>query len=139
MPDVIEGKLDAGGRKFGLVVSRFNDFVCQRLLEGALDALKRHGADDGDIKVYRTPGSFEIPALAGKIAGSGNFDAVICLGAVIRGGTPHFDYVAAEVSKGVAAVALAADIPVTFGVITDRKSTRLNSSHNPLSRMPSSA
>jgi len=118
MPNIIEGKLDAKGIKFGLVVSRFNDFVSQRLLDGALDALERCGADEKDVKVYRVPGSFEIPAVAKKLAGSGKFDALICLGAVIRGGTPHFEYVSAEVAKGVAAVALESGLPVVFGVIT---------------------
>lgn len=118
MPEIIEGRLDAKGYKFGIVVSRFNSFICERLLEGALDTLTRHGAEDSDMTVVRVPGAFEIPLLAKKLAGSGRFDAVICLGAVIRGGTPHFEYVSAEVSKGVAAVALEADIPVSFGVLT---------------------
>lgn len=118
MPEIIEGRLDAKGYKFGIVVSRFNSFICERLLEGALDTLTRHGAEDSDMTVVRVPGAFEIPLLAKKLAGSGRFDAVICLGAVIRGGTPHFEYVSAEVSKGVAAVALEANIPVSFGVLT---------------------
>ncbi len=115
---VIEGHLGAQGRRFALVVSRFNSFVTERLLAGALDALKRSGASDEDITVVRTPGAFEIPAVASLAARSRNFDAVICLGAVIRGETPHFDYVAAEVAKGVAALAAQSDIPVTFGVLT---------------------
>lgn len=118
MPNIVEGKLDAKGIKFGLVVSRFNDFVCQRLLDGALDALGRCGADEKDIRVFRVPGSFEIPAVAKKLAKSGKFDALVCLGAVIRGGTPHFEYVSSEVAKGVASVALESGIPVAFGVIT---------------------
>lgn len=118
MPNVIEGKLDAKGIKFGVVVSRFNDFVSQRLLDGALDALERCGADEKDIKVFRVPGSFEIPAVTKKLAKSGKYDALICLGAVIRGGTPHFEYVSSEVTKGVAAVALESGLPVAFGVIT---------------------
>ncbi len=118
MPEYIEGQLDAKGLKFAMVVSRFNDFICRRLLDGALDAIIRCGGSDDAITVLRVPGSFEIPAVAGKVAKGGKFDAVICLGAVIRGATPHFDYVAAEVSKGVAAVSMESDVPVGFGVIT---------------------
>jgi 6,7-dimethyl-8-ribityllumazine synthase len=118
MTKVIEGKLEAKGLKFAVVVSRFNDFICQRLLEGCLDALKRHGANENDITVVRVPGSFEIPLAAQKLAASKEYDAVVCVGAVIRGGTPHFEYVAAEVIKGVAQVALATGVPVTLGVIT---------------------
>ena len=118
MPKVIEGNLEARGFRFALVVSRFNDFVSQRLLEGALDALNRCGADDKNIKVYRVPGSFEIPSVARRLAKSGECDAVICLGAVIRGGTPHFEYVSSEVAKGIAAVSLEYGFPVAFGVIT---------------------
>ncbi len=114
----IEGMLDAAGMKFGLVVGRFNEFISERLLGGAMDALIRHGADEGDLTIVRVPGSFEIPLVAKRLAASGEVDAVICLGAVIRGATPHFDYVAAEVSKGVAAVALETGRPVIFGVIT---------------------
>lgn len=118
MPRFIEGKLDATGLRFGIIVSRFNSFIGERLLEGALDALIRHGADDGDIDVVRVPGAFEIPLTAQKLLQGGTYDAVICLGAVIRGSTPHFDYVAAEVSKGIAHVSLATGIPVSFGVLT---------------------
>lgn len=118
MPSFIEGKLDAKGLKFGIIVSRFNSFICERLLEGAVDALVRHGANDAEISVMRVPGAFEIPLAAQVMAGSKKFDAVICLGAVIRGSTPHFDYVAAEVSKGVASVSLDSGIPVAFGVLT---------------------
>ena len=118
MPRILEGMLAAEGLRFALVVGRFNDFMSGRLLEGALDALLRHGAVDADITVVKVPGAFEIPSAAGKCAASGTYDAVICLGAVIRGATPHFDYVAAEVSKGVAAVALESRVPVTFGVLT---------------------
>lgn len=118
MPKTIEGKLDAKGLKFGLLVSRFNSFVSERLVDGAIDALVRHGARDADISVARVPGAFEIPPAARKMAQSGNYDAIVCLGAVIRGATPHFDYVSAEVSKGVATVAMEAGIPVTFGVLT---------------------
>lgn len=113
-----EGKLLARGLRFGIIVSRFNDFICDRLLGGALDALKRNGADEDVIDIYKVPGAFEIPLMAKKVAGSGRYDAVICLGAVIRGSTPHFDYVASEVSKGVATVSLETGIPVTFGVLT---------------------
>ena len=118
MARIIEGKLDAKGLKVAIVVSRFNSFICERLLEGATDALLRHNADDSDIDVIRVPGAFEIPLVAKKLATSGRYDGVICLGAVIRGATPHFDYVCAEVSKGVASVSLDTDIPIAFGVIT---------------------
>jgi 6,7-dimethyl-8-ribityllumazine synthase len=118
MPRVTEGKLNARGLKFGIVVSRFNDFICEHLLSGALDVLIRNGAEDGDIEVFKVPGAFEIPQAARKVALSKKFDAVICLGAVIRGSTPHFEYIAAEVSKGVAMVGLEGEIPVTFGVLT---------------------
>ena len=118
MPEVAEGRLFAEGFRFAVVVSRFNDFVCSRLVDGALDALHRHGATEDRIFLVRVPGAFEIPIVAKKLAGSGRYDAVICLGAVIRGATPHFDYVAAEVSKGIANVALESKIPLTFGVLT---------------------
>ncbi|MCK9424003.1 MAG: 6,7-dimethyl-8-ribityllumazine synthase [Bacteroidales bacterium] len=115
---IIEGKLDAKGLKFGIVIARFNEFISGKLLIGCLDGLKRHGAGEENIEVVWSPGSFEIPILAKKLVGSKRFDAVICLGAVIRGATPHFDYVAAEVSKGVAQVALESGSPVIFGVLT---------------------
>ncbi len=118
MPKFHEAKLNAEGKKFALVVSRFNDFITEKLLKGALDALIRSGAADKDLEVVRVPGSFEIPLLAKKMANTKRFDAVICLGAVIRGSTAHFDYVAAEVSKGIAAVAMETEIPIIFGVIT---------------------
>ncbi len=114
----LEGKLDATGLKFGIVIARFNEFISGKLLEGCLDGLIRHGAEDKDIDVLWSPGSFEIPLLAKKMASTGRYSAVICLGAVIRGSTPHFDYVAAEVSKGVAHVGLETGIPVIFGVLT---------------------
>ena len=114
----MEGKISAEGFQFALIVSRFNDFISAKLMEGALDALKRHGAKDEQLTLVRVPGAFEIPLTARKLAESGKYDAVICLGAVIRGSTPHFDYVAAEVSKGIAVVALESKIPVTFGVLT---------------------
>jgi len=118
MPKFIEGKLNAEGLKVGIIVGRFNSFIGERLLEGALDALVRHGADDSQITVARVPGAFEIPLAAQKMAQSGKYDALICLGAVIRGSTPHFDYVASEVSKGIAHVSLASGVPVAFGVLT---------------------
>ncbi len=118
MAKVIEGKLTAKGVTFGIVVSRFNDFINNRLLDGALDALNRHGADDKNILVVKVPGSFEIPLMAKKLADSGNYNAVICLGAVIRGATPHFEYVSAEVTKGIASVALDTGVPVSFGILT---------------------
>lgn len=118
MPKYLEGNLDAKGLKFGILVSRFNSFIGERLLEGALDALIRHGAEDGDISVARVPGAFEIPLAAKKMSETGSYDAIICLGAVIRGSTPHFDYVAAEVSKGIAHVSLDSGVPIAFGVLT---------------------
>lgn len=118
MPKVLEGKLSAEGLRFAIIVSRFNDFISSKLVDGAMDALIRHGADGDGVTLLKVPGAFEIPLTAKKIAEGGQYDAVICLGAVIRGATPHFDYVAAEVSKGIAAVALESKIPVTFGVLT---------------------
>jgi 6,7-dimethyl-8-ribityllumazine synthase len=118
MPEYFEGNLDAKGLKFGILVSRFNSFIGERLLDGALDALLRHGAEDGDISVARVPGAFEIPLAAKKMSETGRYDAIICLGAVIRGSTPHFDYVAAEVSKGIAHVSLVSGVPIAFGVLT---------------------
>ena len=118
MPKIIEAKLLAEGKKFSLVVSRFNDFISDRLLEGALDALLRSGAKDEDIDIVKVPGAFEIPLMAKKMAETKRYHAVICLGAVIRGATPHFEYVSAEVSKGVAAVGLETEIPVIFGIVT---------------------
>lgn len=116
--NVIEGKLDAKGLRTAIVASRFNDFVTARLIEGAVDCLLRHGSGEGDITVLRVPGSFEIPLAAKRAASTGRYDAVVCLGALIRGQTPHFDYIAAEVTKGVAQVSLDTGVPVTFGVIT---------------------
>jgi 6,7-dimethyl-8-ribityllumazine synthase len=118
MKGQFEGSLLGKGLKFGLVVSRFNDFITKKLLEGAEDALVRHGVSESDVDVAWTPGSFEIPLVAKKLAQSKRYDAIICLGSVIRGGTPHFDYVAAEVSKGVAKVGLESGLPVIYGVIT---------------------
>jgi len=113
-----EGKLTAQGLRFGIVVSRFNEFFSSKLLDGALDSLRRHGAEDENIEIVWVPGSFEIPVIAKKLAEKGVFDAVICLGAVIRGATPHFDYVASEVAKGIAQTSLQTGVPVIFGVIT---------------------
>jgi 6,7-dimethyl-8-ribityllumazine synthase len=118
MPKIIEGRLDAKGLKIGILVSRFNSFIGDRLVEGAVDALLRHGAEKDHLVVVRVPGAFEIPPVAKQMAASGNYHALVCLGAVIRGSTPHFDYVSAEVSKGIAAVSMDAGIPVTFGVLT---------------------
>jgi len=118
MPNVTKGELNATGKKFAVVVGRFNEFITSRLLDGALDCLTRHGAGDGDIDVVWVPGAFEIPLVAKRLAGAGRHHAVICLGAVIRGQTPHFDYVAAEVAKGVAQVSLGSEVPTTFGVLT---------------------
>ncbi|MDX1777433.1 MAG: 6,7-dimethyl-8-ribityllumazine synthase [Thermodesulfobacteriota bacterium] len=115
---ILEGTLNAKGLRFAIVVSRFNDFINAKLLDGCLDALSRHGADDGKISIVRVPGSFEIPLMAKKLADSGNFDAIICLGAVIRGATPHFEYISAEVTKGIAKVTLDSGIPVSFGILT---------------------
>ena len=113
-----EGNLIARDYRFALVVSRFNEFISNRLLEGAVDALKRHEADMDAVDTAWAPGAFEIPLVAGKLARSGKYDAVICLGAVIRGGTPHFDYVASEVSKGIARASQETGVPVIFGIVT---------------------
>jgi len=114
----ISGNLDATGHKYAIVVSRFNSFICERLVEGALDASLRHGAKEKDLEIIRVPGAFELPLATKRIAQTGKYDAVICLGAVIRGATPHFDYVSAEVSKGIASVSLDTGVPVAFGVLT---------------------
>lgn len=118
MPKTFEGQLTAGGLKFGIIASRFNEFITSKLLDGAVDALKRHGGSEDAISIAWVPGAFEIPVVAKKMAESGKYDAVICLGTVIRGSTPHFDYVASEVSKGVAQVGMATGVPTIFGVIT---------------------
>ena len=118
MPKIIEGELLAKGKKFALVVSRFNDFITDKLVQGAVDALVRSGANDKDIEIVKVPGAFEIPLIAKKMAQKGPYHAVICLGAVIRGATPHFDYVSAEVTKGIATVSLESKIPVIFGIVT---------------------
>ncbi len=118
MPKVIQGHLSAKGKKFGIVAGRFNEFISSKLISGAIDCLVRHEGNDDDVTIAWVPGSFEIPMTAKKMAQSGNYDAIICLGAVIRGGTPHFDYVAGEVAKGVALVGLDTGVPTVFGVIT---------------------
>ena len=114
----LEGKIDASGLRVAVVISRFNEFITNKLLGGAMDCLKRNNADEDDITAVWVPGSFEIPPVARKLVESDKFDAIICLGAVIRGATPHFDYIAAEVSKGIAQISLNSKIPVIFGVIT---------------------
>ncbi|HZX49144.1 MAG TPA: 6,7-dimethyl-8-ribityllumazine synthase [Nitrospirota bacterium] len=118
MPEPIEGALAGKGLKFGIVVSRFNDFITSRLLTGALDALKQCDVDDNNVTVVRVPGSFEIPMVAKKMAVSDKYDSIICLGAVIRGATPHFEYISSEVTKGIANIALETGIPVIYGVLT---------------------
>jgi len=118
MPKTIEAKLLAEGKKFALIVSRFNDFITDRLLGGAMDALLRSGARDKDIDIVKVPGAFEIPLVAKKMVLKKTYDAVICLGAVIRGATPHFEYVSAEVSKGIAMVSLESSVPVIYGILT---------------------
>ena len=117
-PRVIEGDLNASGLKFGIVASRFNHFIVDRMLEGCLDALHRHGCNTAECVIVKTPGAFELPGVAKKLASNKNLDGIIALGAVIRGGTPHFEYIAAEVTKGLAAVGLESNQPVAFGVIT---------------------
>jgi len=120
MVKTFEGKLIAKGLKFGMVLSRFNNFISERLMEGALDALKRSGAEEGDCSVVRVPGAFEIPLAAKKMVNTGRYDAIICLGAVIRGATPHFAYIAAEVTKGIASLSIESEVPISFGIlITD--------------------
>jgi 6,7-dimethyl-8-ribityllumazine synthase len=118
MTKIYEGNMIAKGKKFAIIASRFNDFITKELIAGCTDTLIRHGVDDKDVSVTLVPGAFEIPLIAQKLAKSKDFDAVICLGTVIRGATPHFDYIAAEVAKGVAKVSLDSGIPVVFGVIT---------------------
>jgi len=118
MPKIMEGKISAEGFSFAIIVSRFNDFISSKLVEGAMDALKRHGGDEEQIILVKVPGAFEIPIAAKKLTEDGKYNAIICLGAVIKGATPHFDYVAAEVSKGIAQVSLESRVPVTFGVLT---------------------
>lgn len=118
MSKTVEGHLNAEGLKFGIIISRFNDFIGHKLVGGAVDALLRHGAHEADIDIYKVPGGFEIPLTAKKLALARKYDAIICLGVIIRGDTPHFDYIAAEVTKGIATVGLETGIPVIFGVLT---------------------
>jgi 6,7-dimethyl-8-ribityllumazine synthase len=118
MTMVVEGKLSATGMKMALVVARFNDFITDKLLGGAMDALRRHGAEEADQTVCRVPGAFEIPLVAKKLAASGRYDGVICLGAVIRGATPHFDYIASESAKGIAQASLETGVAIAYGIIT---------------------
>lgn len=118
MAKVIEGKLDAKGTKFGIIVSRFNDLLTTKLVDGAMDCLVRHNASDDDVTIVKVPGSFEMPYAAARMVESGGYDAIICLGAVIRGATPHFDYIAAEVSKAIANLSLEGKTPVIYGLIT---------------------
>ena len=118
MVKTIQGQLTAEGKRFGLLVSRFNEFITQRLLDGAIDCIHRHGGKDEDIEVVWVPGSFEIPSVALKMASSKKYDAVICLAAVIRGGTVHFEYIASEVTKGIAHVGLQTGVPTIYGVLT---------------------
>jgi len=118
MPKIIEGQLTTKGKAFGIIVGRFNDFISERLLGGAMDALQRHGADEANITIVKVPGAFEIPLIAQKLAKSNKYDAIICVGAVIRGATSHYDYVCAEVSKGIASVSLNTGLPIMFGVLT---------------------
>ncbi len=113
-----QGKLQATGLKIGIVLSRFNQFISERLLEGALDALQKIGAEDKDISIYKVPGSFEIPVMAKKLARSGKVDGILCLGALIRGDTPHFDFLSAEVTKGLAQIAMEDALPVSYGILT---------------------
>lgn len=118
MSKLVEGTLEAKNFRFGLIVSRFNSFISDRLLEGAVDTLIRHGANNEQMTVVKVPGAFELPLVAKKMAESGKYDALICLGAVIRGGTPHFEYVSSEMTKGIAAVSLQSGLPIAFGVLT---------------------
>ena len=118
MSKIIEGTLEAKGFRFGIIVSRFNSFISDRLLEGTIDTLTRHGADQQQLTVVKVPGAFELPLVAKKMAEADKYDALICLGAVIRGGTPHFEYVSAEMTKGIASVSLQAGLPIAFGVLT---------------------
>ena len=118
MPNVIEGNLSSKNKKFGIVVSRFNELICTKLLEGAMDCLIRHGGEEKNIDVVWVPGSFEIPVATKKLAASNKYDAIICLGAVIRGATPHFEYISAEVTKGIAQVSMEFSLPVSYGVLT---------------------
>ncbi len=118
MSKIIEGTLEAKNYRFGIIVSRFNSFISDRLLEGTIDTLTRHGADGEQITIVKVPGAFELPLVAQKMANSGKYDALICLGAVIRGGTPHFEFISSEMTKGIASVSLQSELPIAFGVLT---------------------
>jgi len=117
-PKTHQGRLNAGGFRFAIVASRWNDFLTSRLVEGALDGLERLGADEKSVELFKVPGSFEIPLMARKLAASGQWDAVVCVGTIIRGETPHFEYIAAEVTKGIAQAGMETDIPVVYGIVT---------------------
>ncbi|MDT4968530.1 MAG: 6,7-dimethyl-8-ribityllumazine synthase [Acidobacteriota bacterium] len=117
-PKIHQGRLNAEGFRFAIVASRWNDFLTSRLIEGAVDALERLGADEKAVEVFRVPGSFEIPLLATRLGASGNWDAVICLGTIIRGETPHFEYIASEVTKGIAQAGMETEVPVIYGIVT---------------------
>lgn len=117
-PKIHQGRLNAEGFRFAIVASRWNDFLTSRLIEGAVDALERLGADEKSVEVFRVPGSFEIPLLATRLGASGNWDAVICLGTIIRGETPHFEYIASEVTKGIAQAGMETEVPVIYGIVT---------------------
>lgn len=117
-PRIVEGRMRADGRRFALIAGRFNSFIVDQLVGGAIDTLVRHGADAGDITLYKAPGGWELPIVAKRVAATGRYDAIIALGAVIRGSTPHFEYVAGEATKGLAQVGLQHDIPIAFGVLT---------------------
>jgi 6,7-dimethyl-8-ribityllumazine synthase len=116
--EIYQGKLQAAGLKIGIVLSRFNQFISERLLEGALDALNKMGSEEKDLSIYKVPGSFEIPVLAKKLAKAGKVDGILCLGTLIRGDTPHFDFLSAEVTKGLAQIAMEDGIPVSYGILT---------------------
>jgi len=118
MSKIIEGTLETKNYRFGIIVSRFNSFISDRLLEGAIDTLSRHGADEKQMTIVKVPGAFELPLVAQKMANSGKYDALICLGAVIRGGTPHFEYVSSEMTKGIAMASMQSGLPIAFGVLT---------------------
>ncbi len=118
MVRTIQGKLDGKNRKYAIIASRFNDFIVKGLISGAIDCLEKHGAHTDDIEIFRLPGAFEIPALLKRICDTGKFDAIICLGSLIRGNTPHFDYISAEVTKGIASLSIDYEIPMGYGIIT---------------------
>ncbi len=118
MVETVKGDLKAEGYKFGIIASRFNNFIVKGLIDGALESLEKHGADESNIKVFRVPGAFEIPGTAKRLYNTGEYDALICLGALLKGDTPHFEYLSAEVTKGIAQISVKGDIPVSYGIIT---------------------